>query len=724
MKSLAMGCAVSCLCLWPLLGRADEEELEPVEPAAEAGVPATGEELDRAGVEDARNQDVVTASGTAEAVSFASANVVTIGWEEIERRHYRSLAEILADVPGLYVVDDLVMPSLGVRGVTGGLRAGTRIVKVMINGVSVNFRPELTAFLGPEYLPVQMIERVEVAKGPLSALYGANAFVATVNVITRGQTGSSVVIEASGRGLAHRGGMGFGGAFLAGVDEGDRSLLVAVTADRFDRSRLRVARTFPEQDPELTRYKPFFADESRGDLASPRGLFAQLSASGALGTFFLQGGLQELDSMGEFQLNSVLTHRSRVALENLWTSARYEKQLGESVGLATFLAFSRGGPTGDERLYLTGTTDAFYERKFGYWALDGGGELAFALGEALSLEAGVDFSYEPQKVLYYALTANTEQGTLKMGDRIELVGPNDRREAKLSNYGAYAQAAWEPITDLRFTANVRLDVPNLFPAQPTWRLSVARRWSNAVVTRLVAGEAFQAPSSTLLFGLPGFGSANNVIGNRTVQNVRPLVPQRVASLEAVASFQPVGRLAIDGSVFAQRVDDKIEFVQAGPNFQARNQGTEEAVGAELSARFAMGPLTATGAAEVVRNVANGLLRRQPLPMYPAQRAWLELYGAWPDYHLSLLGRVTHVGPRGASQSNVYLNDDTPYSLPAFTTVDLGVSTLGLSFFGGAQTAFSLTVRNVLDARPSEPGFGGIDLPTLGRFAVLELRQTW
>ena len=47
------------------------------------------------------------------------------------------------------------------------------------------FRPLLSAFLGPEYIPMEAVERIEVAKGPLSALYGANAFIATVNVITR-----------------------------------------------------------------------------------------------------------------------------------------------------------------------------------------------------------------------------------------------------------------------------------------------------------------------------------------------------------------------------------------------------------------------------------------------------------------------------------------------------------------------------------------------------------
>src|SRR6185312_10744457 len=82
------------------------------------------------------------------------------------------------------------------RGVSGGLRAGTRLVKIMINGTPVNFRPDLRAFIGPEYIPILAVERIEVVKGPLSALYGANAFLATVNVITR-EIPFGTTVEAS-----------------------------------------------------------------------------------------------------------------------------------------------------------------------------------------------------------------------------------------------------------------------------------------------------------------------------------------------------------------------------------------------------------------------------------------------------------------------------------------------------------------------------------------------
>jgi len=58
---------------------------------------------------------------------------------------------VLKNTAGLDVVDDGVMPSVGVRGVTGGLRASTRIIKVMINGVAVKTSPSIGVAVYPDH---------------------------------------------------------------------------------------------------------------------------------------------------------------------------------------------------------------------------------------------------------------------------------------------------------------------------------------------------------------------------------------------------------------------------------------------------------------------------------------------------------------------------------------------------------------------------------------------
>lgn len=693
--------------------------------AGSTGEVASHAETDSAGLDAERNGSVVTANGSAEAKALAAANVISVGWEEIARRRYGSLGDILADVPGLYLVDDLVTPSLGVRGVTAGLRGGTRIVRMMINGIPVNFRPDLTAFLGPEYIPVQMIERVEIAKGPLSALYGANAFVATVNVITRSATAAPLTFEASGEALMHSGHVTPGGTLLGGFNEQDHTLLVSVTAQSLNRSGLSVPRnTFPEQNPTLARYRPFFTGPSQNDFAKPVGIYGQYTvANASLGTLSIQGGYQRLDSMGEFQLNSVLTHESRQVLENTWMSARHERRWSNLVSSNVWVEGSMGGPGSDEKLFLTGRDGTAYHRAFNYRALDVGAELQFDVLSVLQLKAGSDFNDEPQHVLSYSATASRRTAG-SLPTTVELVGPGDTLHITLRNVGAYLQALYTPVPDLRITGNLRLDLPSLFAPQTTWRLAAARRWSPAFTTKVIAGRAFQSPSATLLYGLPGFGSSDNVIGNRTLADVVLLQPQTIQSLEAGVSLDLFGRLVLEGAAFGQQLTHQIEFAQVGSNFQPLNQGESDSVGVEVSAQLALGRLSLGGSGEVVRGVAKGQLQADPPALYPGYRVSANANLSLPEAHLNANARAFWVGSRGASQSNVYLNDGVPYTLPAYTRVDLTVASVGLNFLGGAQTTLSLSVKNVLDTRPPEPGFGGFDLPTLGRVTMAELRQTF
>ncbi len=77
------------------------------------------------------------------------------------------------------------MHNFGVRGINAGLRAGSRIIKFMINGQPAHFRATSQSFIGSELIAMDLIERIEIIRGPVSALYDANAFVGVVNIITR-----------------------------------------------------------------------------------------------------------------------------------------------------------------------------------------------------------------------------------------------------------------------------------------------------------------------------------------------------------------------------------------------------------------------------------------------------------------------------------------------------------------------------------------------------------
>src|SRR5688572_10543089 len=81
------------------------------------------EDLAQMSLEDLLSVSTVTASGgNIEERASASANVIVVTRDEIRNSGWRSVKDVLANVPGLYVIDDGSVTSVNVRGVTAGLR--------------------------------------------------------------------------------------------------------------------------------------------------------------------------------------------------------------------------------------------------------------------------------------------------------------------------------------------------------------------------------------------------------------------------------------------------------------------------------------------------------------------------------------------------------------------------------------------------------------------------
>jgi iron complex outermembrane receptor protein len=672
---------------------------------------------------------VVTASGVAEDRELASANVLVVTRDEIQRRGYHSLGEVLGTIPGLYVIDDLVTPSVSVRGISGGLGAGTRIVRMMIDGEQVNFRPDLTAFLGPEYIPMEAIERVEIAKGPLSALYGANAFLATVNVITRTPKdgfGAEVVARGSQMSKASGGGSG-----LLSYRKNRTSLLAAFSLNRDDRSGVGLQQTFPAQKYDDAS---LFSRKSSNDISRPAGgFFAFKTSSDVLGTLSIEGGIQRKDAMGEFQVNSILTDDNRLALQNYWTQARLDRPLTKTLSTAVFAGWSAGAPLDSTHLSLSDSRDSFFRPNYRYNAFNGGLELSWTPLPSFSLRGGFDAERDNERVLYYSQIFNTASGGHQPGDSVDVsMGPNDQRDVVLTNIGTYLQAMSTPLPktlpDLRATGNLRTDWISQgdvkFPLQTSWRGSLAYRFSPALTAKILAGRAFQTPSAVLTFARPGFGTVGNIVGASTISGGDMLKPQTVTSAEIGAMLKLLGALALEGNIYYQQVSDRIEFVRVGANFRAVNrQDVSSNVGMEGMFRLAKAPVSAYLAGSVQRTIVSGSVSSAPPASYPNAFGVLGCDFDIPKAYLRTNGELRWSMSRGASQGNVLVNNSTPYTLPAYGIVNLSVSTAGLHFIpGSGETRFLVGVRNLLDSRYGEPGFGGFDIPSLGRIVFLELRQ--
>ncbi|MDH4028843.1 MAG: TonB-dependent receptor plug domain-containing protein, partial [Nitrospirota bacterium] len=129
-------------------------------------------------------EELIIATRTAVPVRKAPAIATVITDKEIRNMGARNLLDILRKVPGVGVgIHDLsAYHAIEIRGVR---TTWSEKVLFMIDGHRLNTELEGSSIVTFLYMSADAIKRVEVIRGPGSALYGANAFVGVINVVTK-----------------------------------------------------------------------------------------------------------------------------------------------------------------------------------------------------------------------------------------------------------------------------------------------------------------------------------------------------------------------------------------------------------------------------------------------------------------------------------------------------------------------------------------------------------
>jgi vitamin B12 transporter len=127
---------------------------------------------------------VVTATKLETPAGQLGATVTVIEGEQIESRHYPTVDEALRNVPG---VDIRRQGSFGKTSAVSIRGANANQVQVLVDGVRVK-SPTLGQVDLSDIAP-ELIERIEVIRGPQSTIYGADAIGGVVHIITKRGSG-------------------------------------------------------------------------------------------------------------------------------------------------------------------------------------------------------------------------------------------------------------------------------------------------------------------------------------------------------------------------------------------------------------------------------------------------------------------------------------------------------------------------------------------------------
>lgn len=166
---------------------------------------AETERLDLAAmpIEQLLTLEVSSASKFAQKLSETPTAVSIVTAADIREFGWRTLADILRSLRGLYVSNDRNYSYLGARGFLRPGDYNTRFL-LLVDGNRTNDSVYDQAAIGTEFLiDVDLIDRVEYVPGPGSSIYGTNAVFGVVNVITkrgRDLSGPQVSAEAGSHG--------------------------------------------------------------------------------------------------------------------------------------------------------------------------------------------------------------------------------------------------------------------------------------------------------------------------------------------------------------------------------------------------------------------------------------------------------------------------------------------------------------------------------------------
>jgi outer membrane receptor protein involved in Fe transport len=400
-------------------------------------------------------------------VDEAPASTTVITQEELRSFGWKTLAEALSGVRGFFLADDRTYTYVGVRGFSPPGDLNTRIL-ILWDGHAMN-----DVWAGQGYaahdlaVDLEEVERIEVVRGPGSALYGTGAFFAVINVVPRESLGTERRVEVTGAVGA------LGTARLhasAGWENGvDRAVLVSgavMRATGADTTPLGPSTRVEGLDGERALSGSVHA--RLGGLTLMGRLHTRVKEipTGPFGTEIGAKGTQVQDTRGFFE-------------------ARYERSLSDSVNLTLRGAFDMS-------------------RYRGYWMYadkaDEGLRRDTDAGRAdwLSAEARMQLAVFDGNRLTVGLEG---QGQIRVEqETFGAVGGEPLPTKARTLLSLYLMDEWRLHPRLSVSAGLRVDKYLDLDALPiTPRLALIARPYNRGLTKLVAGRAFRAPNVYELF---------------------------------------------------------------------------------------------------------------------------------------------------------------------------------------------------------------------------------
>lgn len=666
------------------------------------------------------------ATGTQQSIAKAPAVASIITAETIETMGATDIDEVLESIPGLHVnrTNFGYNPIYTFRGIHSTYNPQ---VLILINGI-----PLTNLFQGDRGLiwggmPVKAIERIEVIRGPGSAVYGADAFAGVINIQTKTEADINETVLSVSQGSFDT----TVASFLYGGNWADFDVALSAEYLVTDGHEGRVeadAQTILDSIFDTSAsYAPGNVNLSRENL--------DLRLDISNGDWRFRSGLQQRRDWGNGAgiaeaLDPTSRYKSdRINADLTWEKELFEKDLNLTAQIS-YLSTSQeleedliifppgvilpdglGGTIGPYPDGFIGNPEVWekhnrFNLTANYWGLDrhsiriGAG---YYHGDVYKVRETKNYGINPATGLPLPLTS----GLIDVSDTPYVFLSEDDRE----NYFVFLQDIWKFSRDWELTAGIRYDDYSDFGSTTNPRLALVWSTTQKLTTKFLYSQAFRAPSF----------AETRAINNPIVLGNPSLDPETLESREIAFDYRASESLNLNINLFQYQWENIINFVPDtnAPTSTARNDGKRDGMGLEFEAAWQLTEKVQLSTNYTYVDTEDQKNNGDKVGLAPHQQLFMKV--RWDINNKFLFySQLNHVMDRereaGDSRDNI---DDC-------TLVDAT-----FKYTINQHTEARFTVKNVFDYNAKEPSIWSNPTPNIpndlslaGRDVRIELKYTF
>jgi len=502
---------------------------------------------------------VVSASRVKEDIKKTAASVTVIDAKMIETMGANTLLDVLRIIPGLGVhQSQIYINEIESRGVKTWF---SEKVLILLDGHSLNSLRNGGATLQYDTINLQNVERIEVIRGPASALYGENAFTALINIITKKAEDIDGTVASVRVGSFNT--QSYNLLFGKKI-EGDVSLSANLNYVKSD------------------GYKAYIAQDTVGNsgytnpTTDKTSLHLKVDSKG----FYFVGQYTDRKEGPHFGVTKVLNDRTEYNYKSYFLEVGYKNTLTEALSLHTRLYYDNSTPNNQIEVFPKGFPAPVYtdgilaissieEEKKGVEAL-----ITYKK-EKVTIVSGMMYEKQalsnPREIQnYHPITLAPFSGMVDLSKELRSI-----REVDREVYAFYAELLYDINEDIRVTLGGRYDNFSDFGGNFSPRGGITWQANDTNTFKFMYGEAFRAPTFAELH------NQNNpaVVGNPNLN------PENIKTFELSCVNSDIDNTEITFTLFHNDLSNIISLDSMGNHV---NDGNMETQGVEAEIKYNLG----------------------------------------------------------------------------------------------------------------------------------------